>query len=217
MRRTLVLALLLLPIAAFAQQPDHSHHHPMDAAGVPAGGMPLNQMPMQHMQTIHMQMMHGGGMAEPAQGTGVPTEPGQAAFAAIQEIVGILEADPRTDWSKVDIEALRQHLIDMNNVTMAARVESEPIDGGLRFIVAGDGAVRDSIRRMVMAHAATMDGVGGWHFAAKETDDGAILDVRVPAQDVGKLKGLGFIGVMTRGMHHQRHHLMIARGEPPHQ
>jgi hypothetical protein len=36
-----------------------------------------------------------------------PTQPGQAAFAAIQEIVAILEADPRTDWSKVNIDALR--------------------------------------------------------------------------------------------------------------
>ena len=36
-----------------------------------------------------------------------PTQSGQAAFAAIQEIVGILEADPRTDWTKVDVEALR--------------------------------------------------------------------------------------------------------------
>jgi hypothetical protein len=61
-----------------------------------------------------------------------------------------------------------------------------------------------------------MDGVGGWHFTAKETDGGAIFEVRVPASDMAKLKALGFIGVMTRGMHHQKHHLMIARGEHPH-
>lgn len=183
MRRIVMVAVLLAPFAAQAQQP--AHHHP--------------------------QAMPAAGMAER-----LPTEPGQAAFAAIQEIVGILEADPRTDWSKVDIEALRQHLIDMNNVTMAARVEATPIDGGMRFAVSGDGAVRASIRRMVAAHAATMDGAGGWHFAVRESDDGAILDVRVPAADVGKLKGLGFIGVMARGMHHQAHHLMIARGEHPH-
>ena len=30
------------------------------------------------------------------------------------------------------------------------------------------------------------------------------------------ITALGFIGVMTRGMHHQDHHLMIARGEHPH-
>ena len=43
-----------------------------------------------------------------------PPMPGQDAFGAIQEIVQILDADPKTDWSKVDLEALRQHLIDMD-------------------------------------------------------------------------------------------------------
>jgi hypothetical protein len=50
----------------------------------------------------------------------VPKEPGQDAFGTIQEIVQILEADPKTDWSKVNLEALRQHLIDMNEVTLKA-------------------------------------------------------------------------------------------------
>ena len=145
-----------------------------------------------------------------------PTQVGQGAFAAIQEIVGILEADPKTDWSKVDVEALRQHLIDMNNVTLAAIVKSEPVDGGIRFTATGADNVRDSIRRMVMAHAATMDGVGDWRFVAAEIDGGATLVVRAPAADMPKLRALGFIGVLTRGMHHQEHHLMLARGENPH-
>ncbi|NJO23863.1 MAG: hypothetical protein HC868_14215 [Sphingomonadales bacterium] len=34
----------------------------------------------------------------------VPTMPGQDAFGTIQEIVRILDADPDTDWSKVNIE-----------------------------------------------------------------------------------------------------------------
>ena len=34
---------------------------------------------------------------------------------------------------------------------------------------------------------------------------------------VGDRSSLGFIGVVTRGMHHQMHHLMLARGENPHQ
>lgn len=152
-----------------------------------------------------------------AMASATPTQPGQGAFAAIQEIVGILEADPHTNWSKVNIDALRQHLVDMSNVTLAANVTSEPVEGGMRFHVTGTGPVRDSIRRMVSAHARTMDGVGGWRFAASEIDSGAILTVRVPPQDVVKLRGLGFIGVMTRGMHHQDHHLMIARGEQPHE
>lgn len=203
--RLLAFALLLLPMAALAQQPEQQQHTPMGGGSVPANGMSTNHRQMMDQ----MQMMH-------RRGAGVPTESGQSAFAAIQEIVQILEDDPKTDWSKVNIEALRQHLIDMNNVTLAAQVSSEPINGGMKFIATGDDAVRDSIRRMSSAHAAIMDGVGGWHFIAKDTDRGSILEVRVPPQDLNELKGLGFVGIMTRGMHHQQHHLMIARGEHPH-
>src|SRR5579864_8225201 len=202
MRRLLFAAIVLaVPVAALAQP--SGHHH----------GMPQGPMSMDHMQ-----MMHGGPHQFGVRGpSGVPTQPGQAAFAAIQEIVQILEADPHTDWSKVNIEALRQHLIDMNNVTLAARVASEPVEGGMRYTVTGDGPVQESIRRMVAAHAATMDGVDGWHFEAATAEGGAVLTVRPPAKDMEKLRGLGFIGVLTRGMHHQMHHLMIARGENPHE
>ena len=187
-------------------------------------GVALAQMATQppDMDAMH-HMMHGQHMmqgqhilpAKPAAG-GAATEPGQSAFAAIQEVVEILEADPTTDWSKVNIEALRQHLIDMDNVTLRAEVKTEAIDGGMRFIVSGSGPVKESIQRMVTAHAATMNGAGGWTFTAAETDSGAILTVLTPAKDILKLHGLGFLGVMTRGMHHQMHHLMIARGENPH-
>jgi len=159
-------------------------------------------------------MHHGAPAMSPS--VPAPTAAGQAAFAAIQEIVGILEADPTTDWSKVDIEALRRHLIDMDNVTLRAEVVAEPVDGGLRFTVTGSGEVARSIRRMVTAHAATMNGVDGWSFAAAPNDAGAVLTVHTPPRDVAELRGLGFIGVMTRGMHHQAHHLMIARGMNPH-
>ena len=66
--------------------------------------------------------------------------PGQDAFGAIQEIVRILEADPKTDWSKVNLEALRQHLIDMNEVTLKADAVAKPIDGGIEVTVTGTGA-----------------------------------------------------------------------------
>ena len=61
---------------------------------------------------------HGGDMgAQHTQATRdragtVPAPPGQDAFGAIAEVVGILDADPNTDWTKVDLERLRQHLIE---------------------------------------------------------------------------------------------------------
>ena len=147
----------------------------------------------------------------------VPLEGGQAAFAAIQEIVAHLEADPATDWSKVDIEALRRHLVDMDNVTLRAHGREEDMAGGIRFLITGRGDVVGSIRRMVFAHAETMNGTGGWNFAAAKIPDGASLAVTVAdPHDVAKIRGLGFIGVLAKGSHHQMHHLMIAAGRSPH-
>jgi hypothetical protein len=41
-------------------------------------------------------------------------------FGAIQEVVRILDADPKTDWSTVDLDTIRQDLIDMNEVPLGA-------------------------------------------------------------------------------------------------
>ncbi|MBI2720484.1 MAG: hypothetical protein HYX36_17235 [Rhizobiales bacterium] len=170
-------------------------------------------------QDQNQSLMHGMmGMNHNAMmGTGVPQEPGQSAFAAIQEIAEILQSDPATDWSKVSLEALRQHLIDMNNVTLYAVVTDRPVQGGMTFVVSGEGSVRDSIQRMVMAHAATMNGVDGWKLIAAKTSEGADLTANPPANvPVDEVRGLGFIGLLTLGMHHQTHHLMIATGMSPH-
>ena len=190
MLRAAYLVAMLIPVLAFAQTP-HDQHAP---------GMPHD---------------HIGGMARAVTGHAA-TQPGQAAFGAIQEIVELLEADAATDWSNVDIGALRQHLVDMDNVTLHAEVTSEPVSGGFRFVVSGAGPVRDSIQRMISAHARAMNGVDNWSFAASNTATGADLTVIVPVRDAGKLRGLGFFGVLAHGMHHQAHHLMIARGMDPH-
>jgi hypothetical protein len=184
----LAALIMLVPATGFGQEMNH-HHHQMS----------------QGNQAI-------------AATEALPKEPGEAAFAAIQEIVAMLEADPATDWSKVNIEALRQHLIDMSNVTLGAVVKAEQLGESMRFAVSGDSRVRGSIRRMVMAHAATMNGVEGWKFAAETSSSGAVLTVTPPDQSsMVKLKALGFIGILTLGMHHQQHHWMLATGMNPQQ
>jgi hypothetical protein len=158
----------------------------------------------------HSKMDHASMMAGKA-----PRETGQSAFAAIQEIVAKLEADPMTDWSKVNIEALRQHLIDMNNVTLRSVVTVKDIEGGAEFTVTSpDTEVLASIRRMIMSHVTTMNGVNGTTMLAHEVEKGASVTV---TGDAARIRALGFIGMMTSGMHHQAHHWMIATGENPHQ
>lgn len=141
---------------------------------------------------------------------------GQAAFAAISEVVRLLMSDSTTDWSKVDLERLRQHLIDMDEVTLRARVEQTPVPGGLRIEVRGTGRTRDAIRSMVRDHAAMMQSEGAMRSETAESADGAI--VTVTAADTRdtrleqRIRALGFIGWLTLQDHHAAHHVAIARG-----
>ncbi|MFI5011145.1 MAG: hypothetical protein ACHQAY_02235 [Hyphomicrobiales bacterium] len=160
---------------------------------------------------------HLGASGMPGDLAALPTLPGQDAFGAIQEVIGILEADPKTDWSRVDLEALRQHLTDMNEVTLQARAETSKIEGGIRVAVTGEGRTLEAIQRMVPAQARQMDGSNGWTIKAELLPNGAALVATSPAPDQAvKLRGLGFIGIMASGSHHQLHHLALAKGEMPH-
>lgn len=195
-RLAMLLALLAAP--GLAQAQDMSGQH-----GSTQGG--------QHMRAMSHadHRMNGDAVRE-----GI-VEGGQSAFAAIQEIVEQLMADPETDWSRVDIEALRQHLIDMDNVTLRANVAAREVGGGARFeATSDDSAVIASIRAMVPGHAATMNGAEGWTMQAEEIPGGAVLTVT--GSDPLRIRALGFIGVMTVGMHHQTHHLALATGQNPH-
>jgi hypothetical protein len=147
-----------------------------------------------------------------------PTEPGQGAFAAIAEIVALLEEDPNTDWSKADIGALREHLVDMNELILNAVAREEPIPGGLRITVTGEGRTLRAIRNMVPGHAAELAKIEGWQVEAAGRNSGATFRVTSAApQQEGRIRGLGFFGLMTAGAHHQAHHWAIATGQPVHQ
>lgn len=166
---------------------------------------------------------HGAAAKPSAPATAAPTaatQTGQAAFAAIAEIVWILEADPTTDWSKVSIEALRQHLIDMDDLTMRASVKTEEIVGGAAFTVTGTGRVRDAIRRMAKEHGQMMGSAEGVRWVTAEIPEGAkvIVTSTTPgdAKRVARIRGLGFLGLMTVGEHHTVHHLGVARGTMMH-
>jgi hypothetical protein len=147
-----------------------------------------------------------------------PTEAGQGAFAAIAEIVALLDADPDTDWSKVDVAALREHLVDMNELILNAVAREEPIPGGLRSTITGEGRTLRAIRAMVPAHAAELAKIEGWQVEAAVQDEGARLTVTStdPRQKT-RIRGLGFFGLMATGAHHQAHHWAIVTGQPVHE
>lgn len=150
---------------------------------------------------------------------GMPTMPGQAAFGAVKEIVQILEADPDTDWSKVNLGVLRKHLIDMDEVTMKAVATEKPVDGGLEISVTGTGRTLDAIQRMVPVHAYEIDQthLNGWSAKTQRLANGVLLTVTGgDPKEVAHIRGLGFIGIMVSGSHHQPHHLAMAKGEFAH-
>jgi hypothetical protein len=159
---------------------------------------------------------HAHGAAAPAP-TALPVLPGQDAFAAVQEIVRLLEADPATDWSRVDIDALRRHLVDMAEVMLQAEAVARPVEGGIEVRATGQGRTLAALRRMVPAHARELDGMKGWRAASAELPDGVKLTVTsADPRQAARIRGLGFFGLMASGTHHQAHHLAIARGAHAH-
>lgn len=142
-----------------------------------------------------------------------PTEPGQGAFAAIAEIVTLLNDDPETDWSKVSISALREHLVDMNNLILDADVVQSSEDQAIKFEVTGNGRTLRAIQTMVPAHSVELNKSTDWSVSVSIIDQGAIMHVTVgDLAELEKIQSLGFFGVMATGAHHQAHHLLISKG-----
>jgi len=144
------------------------------------------------------------------------TQAGQGAYAAVAEVVRILEADSTTDWSKVNLEALRQHLIDMNAVTLSSLVAQTSVAGGARFDVTGEGRTGSAIRRMLTAHASVLDRLPAYRSQVVEIPGGVRLTVVARKAGDGsteaRIRGMGFIGLLTVDAHHTTHHLALARG-----
>jgi hypothetical protein len=151
-----------------------------------------------------------------AAGGASPTLSGQYAFATISEIVKILKADSSTDWTKVNLEALRQHLVDMDDVIMRSTVAKRVVAGGLQMDVTGTGRTAAAIKRMVGAHAEPLNEHTAYQAVVKEIPGGVRLTVTAKdtasAATVAMIRGLGFAGIMVEGDHHAEHHLAMARG-----
>jgi hypothetical protein len=146
-----------------------------------------------------------------------PTLPGQAAFGAIAEVVRILVADPATDWAKVNVEALRQHLIDMDHVTVRSTIAQREVPGGFVADITGAGSVTAAIRRMVPTHTSMYASATDFRATTRDIPGGVRLTMvarnATDAGQVARLRGLGTIGFLVDGDHHTVHHLALARGD----
>ena len=220
---SILAALLTLSIipCSFAQQGANQQHEHGSQDSQPTmnhgqaqgqGGM------MQGGQSCMMEhgdgggMMQGGMMGEHSQSQAPANS--REGFSAIQDRVRQLEADPDTDWSQVNIDALRTHLVDMDRVIMQANVTRSELENGMRYTVVGDGEVAESIKRMVPTHAEQMRSELDWSISTREQSSGVILEVTADeSDDIAKIRALGFSGFMVLGEHHEPHHQQMSAGD----
>ena len=162
-------------------------------------------------------MNHSAYVQEQARTGAALSEPVQGAFAALSEVVRVLEADPNTDWAQVDLAGLRAHLVDMDRLVMDALATETDLPDGISAIATGDAGTIATLRRMVPAHAAQLARDDRWTVAATETSEGIELRVisDIPTI-VARIKGLGFFGLMASQDHHREHHFMMAQGKDAH-
>ena len=144
----------------------------------------------------------------------VPLETGQDAFSAIAEIVDLLTLNPNTNWFNVDIDALREHLVDMNQLTLNAKASKKLEGNKVVFTVTGEGATLKAINRMVPAHALQLSVSTNWKADTQLNTNGVTLTINSEdSTEINKIFALGFFGVMATGNHHQEHHYQMAKGD----
>jgi hypothetical protein len=171
---------------------------PPPIAGRPGGGVPPIGRPPQ---------------------AAVLREAGNDIFGTIQETIKKLDANPNTNWEKVDLEALRQHLIDMKHFTVDVTVVAQRnTKKGTQIIVrATTKAASKALARAMSAHPSMLKAETGWDMSVKAEGNQYKLKINTnkPAE-VARLRALGYIGIMALGNHHQIHHWMMASGAKPH-
>jgi len=142
--------------------------------------------------------------------------PGNQIFGAIQETITALEQDPNTNWEQVNLEALRQHLLDMKAFTEEVEVlEKRAIKQGVELqIQPSTERGKVAVKRVLSMHPMMLKKEKGWTMES-DRDNGmwTITCTSTNSNDVPKIRALGYIGLLAQGAHHQHHHWMIATGQ----
>ena len=146
-----------------------------------------------------------------------PKEPGQSAFGALSEIAVIIEQE-KVDWGLVDMDALWEHLKDMNSLMVNVKVEKEELLNGLLMNVTSNADSVRAIDNMIPAHSTFLMAVRPkWNISFGKIKDGYFIRVLSDEDnEIAKIKALGFSGFMVQDNHHAAHHLTIASGKPAH-
>lgn len=124
----------------------------------------------------------------------MPAQIGQASFAAISEVIEILENNPHTNWKTANIDALRSHLNDMNLVMTKAAATTNRYQDHVTFEITGQADVIPSVQQMTMAHAQVLTHETEWTVIAKPNANGAILTLKSnDTVAIEKIAAMGFL------------------------
>lgn len=144
-----------------------------------------------------------------------PNVPGKGgdALGSVQRMVGVLMADPETDWGEIRLTRLRDHLVDLNEIMMSARAEERDVDGGIEVTVGGSERTLAALRRVVPEHVRRMDGFRGWNIAIEDAGESLRVVIRSDkADEVEVVRAVGFFGFLASGVHHPENHLAVVKG-----
>lgn len=147
------------------------------------------------------------------------TEAGNDIFGTIQEVIANLNANPNTNWDKVNIGALREHLLDMRDMTINIEVISQDrLKNGSKILIRPTNIrSRQAMKRVLSAHPAQLKKETNWQMQVhKQEDKYLLITTTDKPKEVNKINGLGYIGLMAYGSHHQPHHWSMATGSNPH-
>jgi len=170
-------------------------------------------------ETTDLTAMDHSAMRGGAKAAATLTEAGNDAFGTIQEVIAVLLADPETDWATVDLATLRRHLTDMQDMTLNIEVVSQkPVENGVVSIVRPTSErAAGALQRVFSAHPTLLEKESGWQMQVDYQDGAYTLTTTTRRPDeVDMIRGLGYIGLLALGQHHQPHHLSIAQGLNPH-
>ncbi len=143
-----------------------------------------------------------------------PRSSGKSTFGTLSQVAKMIERK-KIAWVQVDMDALWEHLKDMDALMTHTNVAKQDLPNGLlMFVTGGENAAR-AMREMIPAHAAfLLTARPKWTISVEEIESGySIQVVSDDAAEVVRIKALGFSGFMVQGNHHASHHLNIASGK----
>ncbi|BCG63448.1 MAG: hypothetical protein methR_P1158 [Methyloprofundus sp.] len=97
-------------------------------------------------------------------------------------------------------------------------VSQQPIEHGVKIRVKPVTVrAKQALDKVLSAHPMMLKMETGWDMQSSKTvGEYEIIVTTTKPSEIDKIRGLGYIGLLAIGNHHQRHHWAMAKGQNPH-